>query len=158
MIDVARIFFEADGWPYQLTEQPNVLLINFQGENGQWRCVVSAREDVSQLVFYSLFPMSVPADKRGDVAEFIIRANFGLILGNFEMDLDDGQLRFKTSIDVEGDALSPALMHNLVYSNVVLMDEYMPGLMQVIFANVNAAAAIAAIENKELPGYDQSVN
>jgi len=35
------------------------------------------------------------------VNEFLTRANYGLNIGNFEMDFQDGEIRFKTAIDVE---------------------------------------------------------
>ncbi len=48
------------------------------------------------------------------VAEFITRANFGIVIGNFEIDFSDGEIRYKTSIDVEGDRPSFALIKRLV--------------------------------------------
>ncbi|MDJ1171766.1 hypothetical protein PMG71_20260 [Roseofilum sp. BLCC_M154] len=34
------------------------------------------------------------------MAEFLTKANYGMILGDFELDLTDGELRDKTSIGV----------------------------------------------------------
>jgi len=42
--------------------------------------------------------------------KFLTRANYGMMIGNFEMDFTDGEIRYKTSIDVEGDKLSSALI------------------------------------------------
>jgi hypothetical protein len=44
-------------------------------------------------------------------------ANYDMIIGNFELDLRDGEVRYKTSIDFEGDRLSFAYINNLVYTN-----------------------------------------
>ncbi|MEH2025766.1 hypothetical protein [Nostoc sp.] len=52
----------------------------------------------------------------------------------------------KTSIDVEGDRLSFALIQGVVYANVTMMDEYLPGIMCVIYGNVSPEEAIAKIE------------
>jgi hypothetical protein len=49
------------------------------------------------------------------VAEFLTRANSGMVIGNFELDFADGEIRYKTSIDVEGDKLSYAIIKRLVY-------------------------------------------
>lgn len=54
--------------------------------------------------------MNVPEDRRLALAEFLTRANYGLFIGNFEMDWQDGEVRYKTSIDVAGDRLSTALV------------------------------------------------
>ncbi|MEL7052307.1 MAG: YbjN domain-containing protein [Cyanobacteria bacterium J06588_5] len=63
------------------------------------------------------------------MAQFITRANYGLILGNFELDYTDGEIRYKTSLDVESDRLTPALTKNLISTNVTTMDQYLPGLL-----------------------------
>jgi hypothetical protein len=81
------------------------------------------------------------------VADFLTRANYGLIVGNFEMDLNDGEVRYKTSIDVEGDELTPALLRNLAYTNVKTMDRYLPGLMSVMYGALTSEQAIHMVED-----------
>jgi hypothetical protein len=71
-----------------------------------------------------------------------------MIIGNFEMDFEDGEIRYKTSIDVEGDSLSSALIKRLVYANVMMMDAYLPGIMSVIYGDVEPKDAIAQIESQ----------
>ncbi|MFN6461610.1 MAG: YbjN domain-containing protein [Nostoc sp. DedVER02] len=139
-------FFQADNWPFvQLSRQP-ALQIPFQGENGKWNCYARARNEQNQFVFYSICPVNAPENKRLAVAEFITRANSGMMIGNFELDFDDGEISYKTSIDVEGDRLSFALIQRLVYANVTMMDEYLPGILAVIYGNLSAQEAIAKIE------------
>ncbi|PHM08985.1 YbjN domain-containing protein [Nostoc sp. 'Peltigera malacea cyanobiont' DB3992] len=139
-------FFQADNWPFvQLPGQP-ALQIPFQGENGKWNCYARARSEQNQFVFYSICPVNVPENKRLAVAEFLTRANSGMIIGNFELDFTDGEISYKTSIDVEGDRLSFALIQRVVYANVTMMDEYLPGIMSVIYGNVSPEEAIAKIE------------
>ncbi|HEY9804208.1 MAG TPA: YbjN domain-containing protein [Leptolyngbyaceae cyanobacterium] len=139
-------FFIADDWPFVQIPEQSALQISFQGENGKWNCYARAREEQQQFLFYSICPVNAPADKRLAVAEFITRANCGMMVGNFELDFSDGEISYKTSIDVEGDRLSNALIQRLVYANVMMMDEYLPGIMSVIYGNVLPEEAIAQIE------------
>jgi hypothetical protein len=74
--------------------------------------------------------------------KFLIRANYGMMIGNFEMDFTDGEIRYKTSIDVEGDKLSSALIKRLVYANVMMMDEYLPGIVSVTEGDMEPKDAI----------------
>ncbi len=67
-----------------------------------------------RFVFYIDFKEKVTSEARRDVAEFIARVNYGMIVGNFELDFEDGTVRFKTSIDYEGDELTEALVRNMV--------------------------------------------
>ena len=82
------------------------------------------------------------------VSEFITRANYGMIMGNFEFDFTTGEIRYKTSIDVEGDNLSFALIKQMVYANVMMMDEYLPGIMAVIEQEVEVKEAISLVESR----------
>ena len=139
-------FFTTDEWPFSQIEGQAALRTGFRGENGEWTCYAWAREEMEQFVFYSICPTNVPPERRPAMAEFLTRANYGLIIGNFEMDLSDGEVRYKTGIDVEGDRLSAALVKSLVYANVLAMDQYLPGIMRLIYADVSAAEAIVQVE------------
>ena len=142
-------FFNDDGWPVFVLGDAQALQINFQGTNGSWTCYAQARDETSQMVFYSVCPVTAPEAKRAQVAEYITRANYGLVVGNFEMDYDDGEVRYKTSIDVEGTELTTELIRPLVYANVWTMDRYLPGIMAVAFGGAAAGAALKMIEGND---------
>lgn len=145
---VVRFFKEDElhEWNFQEDREESRLILGFQGENGSWNCLAQALEDDNQFVFYSIIPLNVPTEKRQVTAEYLIRANYGLIIGSFEMDFSDGEVRYKTSIDVEGDDLSPALIKQIVYTNLFRTDQYLLGLLAVVYSNVLPAEAIAQIE------------
>ena len=129
-------------------EGKTILRTGFSGKNGKWTCFAQARESQQQFIFYSVCPNAAPEDKRPPAMEFITRANYGLVIGNFEMDISDGEIRYKTSIDVEGGELTHVLIRQVVYSNVMTMNKYLPGLMSVLYANVSPEQAIHTIEGK----------
>ncbi|MBN1202341.1 MAG: YbjN domain-containing protein [Anaerolineae bacterium] len=139
-------FFTEDEWnPSEMENRP-ILAMSINGKNGAWRCYAQAREEQQQFVFYSVNQTNTPENKRSAVAEFITRANYGMIMGNFELDFRDGEVRYKTSIDVEGDEISQALIRNMVYANVTLFDRYLPGLMTVIYGGATPEEAIQSVE------------
>jgi len=139
-------FFTEDDWAYTKIQGEPTLRLAFQGQNGKWTCYAKAREQQQQFVFYSICPVKVPETKNLAIAEFIARANFGMIIGNFELDFTDGEIRYKTSIDVEGANLTFTQIKRLVYANVMMMDQYLPGIMSVIDSDVEPKDAIAQIE------------
>jgi hypothetical protein len=139
-------FFTEDDWAYTKIQGEPTLRLAFQGQNGKWTCYAKAREQQQQFVFYSICPVKVPETKNLAIAEFIARANFGMIIGNFELDFTDGEIRYKTSIDVEGANLTFLQVKRLVYANVMMMDQYLPGIMSVIDSDVEPKDAIAQIE------------
>jgi len=140
-------FFTEDDWTFTKLQGQSTLQVACQGENGRWNCYAQAREAQEQFVFYSIYPEVASEDKRLAMAEFLTRANYGLIIGNFEMDFNDGEIRYKTSIDVEGDLLTSDLIKQLVYVNIMVIDQYIPGIQAVIEGRLSAAEAISQIES-----------
>ncbi len=146
IFDAMTEFFKGDDWNFdQLPDRP-VLRMGFSGDDGQWTCFAQAREEQEQFVFYSVAPVKAPEERRHEMAEFITRANYGMIVGNFEMDYNDGEVRYKTSIDVEEAELSAPLTKHLVYANVLTMDRYLKGIMAVAFGGGSALDAIGQVE------------
>jgi hypothetical protein len=142
-------FFEDDNWPYTPVPGEPVLSLHFVGKSGHWICYAQAREEQQQFVFYSVCPMAMPDFKRQAVAEFVTRANYGMIIGNFELDYNDGEVRYKTSLDVEGTELNLALIRQAVYANVLMMDRYLPGLLNLVYTDVTPAQAVAEVEGRQ---------
>ena len=148
LLQILIAFFQEEEWFYQQVGLEPMLLTLFQGDHGRWECYAECRETEQQVLFYSICPLVCPVERRTEVAEFLGRANWGLVIGNFELDWDQGQIRCKTSLDVEGDRLSIPLVRNLAYSNVLIMDTYLPGLKAVIEDGVAPEVAIRSIEQE----------
>jgi hypothetical protein len=146
IFEALKTFFTDDEWSYTAVEGKPVLRMPFRGKSGNWNCYAQAREDQQVFIFYSVCPINIPPEKYAEVAEFLTRANYGLPLGNFEMDYTDGEVRYKCSIDADKSELTSSLISNVVYANVGTLDRYLPGLMQVVFGNVTPLEAVAKIE------------
>jgi len=142
-------FFEEDGWDFQWVSGLSVLSLAYSGSNGRWMCYAQARETQHQFVFYSVLPVNASQEQHSRIAEFITRANYGMIMGNFEMDYMTGEIRYKTSIDIEGAELSMPLIRQIVYSNLVITDHYLPGVMRVLYSDVSPADALETLEEYE---------
>ena len=146
LLETVIDFFEQEDWPFVQLEDQTTLRFAFRGDNGRWTCYAITREEEKEFIFYSICPVSTPEDKRTAIAEFLTRANYGIVIGNFDLDFSDGEIRYKTSIDLGGDRLSTVLVRQLVYANVLMMDEYLPGIMAMIEGNVSPEEAIKQFE------------
>lgn len=146
LLDALQRFMEQDNWPVEALGDQAALRTVFAGANGQWTCYAQTLEELRQAVFYSLCPAAASPERRAPVAEYLTRANYGLVMGNFEMDFDDGTIRFKTSVDVPEGELTQALARNLLYTNVLMMDRYLPGIMLVNYAGQSPVEALAHTE------------
>ncbi|MBN1978846.1 MAG: YbjN domain-containing protein [Anaerolineae bacterium] len=142
-------FLEEDGWYPQQIEDRTIYRMGFSGKNGQLNCFAQIRVDLEQFMFYAVAPVKVPEEQRLAAAEFITRANYGLRIGNLEMDFNDGEIRYKSSLDFEGEMLTPRLIRLAIYPAVQTLDRYLPGLMTVIYGGKTPAEAVAEIEGSE---------
>lgn len=124
----------------------SVVIMDMNVDGRRWSVFLQAREPQHQVVIYSVHPYNAPANSRTATMEFLTRANYGLILGNFEFDLSDGEVRYKTSIDVEGAQLNNALLTHMLDANLHTFWRYFHGAEAVMKGEKRAAQAIAEIE------------
>jgi hypothetical protein len=140
-------YLDQDGWyPCQLEGKP-IYRVFFNGKNGELRCYAQIHQALAHLLFYAVAPVKVPVESRAAVAEFVTRANYGMRIGNFEMDYSDGEVRYKSSLDFEGEALTANWIRNAIHPAVQTMDRYLNGLMAVVYCGKAPADAIADIED-----------
>lgn len=151
LLRTVEAFLEADDWHFKRVEGGTIFRMGFKGKAGSWFCFAQTRERQEQFLFYSVPQAKVPEAVRPAVAEYITRANYGLAIGNFEMDFRDGEVRYKTSIDVEGGKLTHMMIKNLIYANVLTTDKYLPGLKKVMRGEAKPVEAIREIENPPAP-------
>jgi len=150
LFDSVTDFLDSDGWHYDVQpaaagrEGPRVHF-RVTGEAAQYDCWVVCYEDSERVCVLAVCPVVVPEAKRQAVAEYLTRANFGIMVGNFELDFRDGEVRMKTSADMEDTPLSRTFMKNLVGANLATADRYFPGLVKVLYAGMAPADAIAVI-------------
>lgn len=146
MRDVLRAFFASEGIDVETADDGRVMRVAFQGENGRFLGFVRAGDAAGVLVLYTLCPIEVPAERMSDALELVARLNATSILGNLEIDVDSGALRYKTSIDVEGAELTEDLVANLVWSNVASLDRMLPAITAVVVKGTMPRDAVQAIE------------
>lgn len=77
-------------------------------------------------------PLTIPEDRRLAMAEFITRSNEYFMVGNFNLNMEQGILRFAASIPFNGDELSLTLVDNVVKACLWSMDGHFPGIMGVV--------------------------
>ena len=99
---VLKLAFEHEGWTYGFDAGTGTLDAGFDLDSriGQTPLYIHLLEDV--VLCHAYAPFKVAEEDRRRVMEFVTRANCGLKLGNFEMDLDTGVVCFKTTFCLTG--------------------------------------------------------
>ncbi len=143
---VIEFFRNQDIKFHQSAEDP-VLKAGFSGKNGRFSAIAIADDQRRSFEFYTVCPLTVPEEKRPMIAELIARINWNLLLGSFDLDMDDGEIRFRTSIKLGKDQLSEEILLHTIFSNVVSMDLKFPGLAAAILTNASVSEAMSIIED-----------
>jgi hypothetical protein len=126
-----RVFGE-NRWPYSEVQGIPVLLSELSGTLGRWPFYAHVIEEKDLVLLYSICPMRAPEGRRHEISQFLTRANYGLAVGNFELDFEDGEIRYKTVLQLHGGELDATALKRLVRANGIAMETYLPGIGSVI--------------------------
>jgi hypothetical protein len=118
-------FLTADGWhvaPDTFDGLP-CIRTRFNGTDEAWDCRVRPYDPFGQLAFESILPVAAPPEHRDAVTALIVRTNWRLLTGAYQLDVETGELVFRTMLFLpDGAELSTELCRGLVYSNVLTVD------------------------------------
>lgn len=147
LLQTVKQFFVQENWPIQQISDSPRLYVKVKGTDEEWFCLAQINEPYEKFIFYSYCPWLVPEEKRLGVAEFLARANLEIIVGNFELDYEGGEIRYRTSIDVEGSHLVPSMIKSLISINIGMMDVYLPVIKQMIETELTPFQAMQQISH-----------
>ena len=122
------------------------LMVRIQGNHGTYDVLLVADDELEQVGCLCIFGSRVPPDRRHAMAEMVTRANYGLRIGNFEMDFTDGELRFRAGVDVEGGLLGAEMVHNMIGLSLSMNDRHHDAFMRVMFGDAEPQDALATID------------
>lgn len=139
-------YFEARGLHYSSDPKERRAWFFINSDHALQKCFFRFDATVSVLQIIVQYPVMVREAFRAAAAEFITRANYGLVLGNFQMDMKDGEIRYYLSHLMQGDGLEEQTIHRLFRAAMSTADRYFPGLMQVLYAGSTPEDAIYLAE------------
>jgi len=143
LFDDLKAFFARMGWPVNPLEGQPVLSFSYQGRNGQWVFIATVNEETRVVTMLSRAPFACPPERLPAVSELVLRANFGMSYGALDLDHDDGEIRFRTGVDLTGVQPVDENLAALARYNVLTMDVYLPALKAVIEGTKSPEDALA---------------
>ena len=106
-------------------------------------CYAHIYPDMEGFIFRAINPFCVELDKRPLVAEFIHRVNFAQPIGNWAIDLDTGDTRFKNGVYFRGGELTDNLIRNVIESSLVFVYHDIMGFVKLQTGGTVAEALAA---------------
>ena len=138
--------FDARDVRYLTHADTRSLYADFRLEVGTCRVVAAVDADNGLFQVYGYSPIRVPEGARRLIAETIARANYGLRVGKFELDCEEGELRFQAAQILTEDGLEDDVIGRLMGTTVAMLDLYLPAVLSVIYGNETPQDAIRCAE------------
>lgn len=146
MLAIVEQLLDDRGWQTEASDDDDVIAWRMHNAHGGWGSYALAREIDDRLSIYSVLDLTFGPDRLHDGALLITRANQGLPIGNWELDLDDGTVRYKTSLELGGEGLSMPLAGCLIERNLAVVDAYLEAFVGFAEGRLSVAEALALSE------------
>ncbi|MBH0006434.1 YbjN domain-containing protein [Psychrobacter sp. SWN149] len=76
------------------------------------------QEQNKLLAIYGILPFLIPESHQSAAMLLITQINYDMLIGNLEMDVNDGEIRYKNAIDVEAVGIDNDIIEHLLQSVV----------------------------------------
>jgi len=142
-------FLNEDDWHFSFDENRGIFKfgLGLKGKLKKINYIVDIKND--EYLVYAICPLGADEDDSkmmANMAEFICRANYGLKMGNFELDFDDGEVRFKVHVLCKGITPTAEMIKRSVYCPATMFDYYGSGIVDIIFTETSGKSAVEKCE------------
>lgn len=138
-------FLNEDDWHFYFDEEQGLFKFNLalNGIMNKIQYTIIVGNNDYNIYAISLINANIEdTEMMATMAEFICRINYGVKNGNFEMDMDDGEIRFKVYVDCADATPTAEIIRNSLYIPSLMFEHYGNGIINIMFSNFTAVEAI----------------
>ena len=147
ILEVARSVLEAQGFPCSLRNDGPAIETGYRSSSGVFSIWIGAQDEPALLRVVVRIPVVVPEPRRVEMAETVARANYGLLLGGFQLDMSDGELLFQASMPVADAAVTCDQVRHLLDASVWSVSTYFRAFNRLLYGDdLSPAEVIAEVE------------
>lgn len=140
-------YLNDDGFRYHLRASSGVIETGFRARSGTFPMVIFLREEPAVLGVLVRLADVVPEARRPEMAEAISRANYGLSLGCFELDMSDGEMDFRIAMPTGGATVSREQLRALLGAAMWTTSRYHRAFARLLYGDdLSPAEVIAEVE------------
>lgn len=157
-VDAIRDIFESNELKYVYDEEESKFKAIFGRSDsplGTMTLVVYLKESSREpgtcirITSRCFVGFNAPVKRRAEIAEYLHRANYGLVYGHFEMDYDDGEVLFKMSVNTVDGLPGLDALDDLCNLPLLMMNRYADGMLEVSMGMYKPLEAIKKIEDED---------
>jgi len=141
-----RDWLGRNDWFFDEADEGTYLRTGVQGKNARFRIVLGVRGDGPTFLCFALYDFTVPRSLRAGCADLVNQINYTSLLGCFEMDQDDGELRFRLTYPLDEAEITDAQLERTLVVAAMMADRYYPAFMSLIHAALPPSEALQSID------------
>lgn len=148
MIELVKNYLEEKKWKYEYKEENHVIITGVKLDCNLQSAKILIRFNENGYLTVAVPPLGAKEEYRPAIAEYITRANYGMTNGNFEMDYNDGEIRFKVYTNYKGlDEISEDIIEESFVTPILMYERYGDGLAALLLGFSDPEIEIGKVEN-----------
>ena len=127
IVDFLKTYFNEKQWHYTHYrpktndgQQSHHLSLRMRHKDLNCGYLFRAQEESKLLAVYGVLPFLIPESHQSAAMLLITQLNYDMLIGNLEMDVNDGEIRYKNAIDVEAAGIDEKIIDHLLQSVVAM--------------------------------------
>lgn len=136
------------GYKFDFDADKGVLSMRFKIKGKLSALQFRIRVKNSFYVSYAYIDMHCDEAQRVEVAKYLTMANYGLYCGNFETDLNDGEIRYKYLVDCSYCMPSKDMIESSLDTPIAMFERYGDELLKIMFGMQTAEEGIKIAEGQ----------
>ena len=146
VIKMIDSFFAEIEWKYDFDEKRTTYSFGIDMGNviGKLKFIMPIRDHHYKVI--GILNSKAENSKLQTVAEYLHRANFGMNNGKFELDYDDGEVRYKSFVDFWGVELNKRIIEDSLFIPIMMFKRYGKNIIKLMLGEGNPADLISEVE------------
>lgn len=148
IVDAVRDWLDSDDWHYDYNAEKHMISagIKLDCKMRSARVYIPIRDDNSYIVNI-VAPIKGDPNDLDELIKYLTMANYGLANGNFELDVRDGEIRYKTYVNCrELESLPDRIIKDSILVGWYMMERYGDGIAAISMGFSDAEAEIKKAE------------
>lgn len=127
IVDVLKHYLNEKQWHYTYyrpkthdDQQSHHLSLRMRHQQLNCGYLFRVQEKNKLLAVYGILPFLIPETHQSAAILLITQLNYDMLIGNLEIDVNDGEIRYKHAIDVEAVGINNEIIDHLLQSTIAM--------------------------------------
>jgi len=121
-------YLEHNQYKWELYSE-DIIQITLQDNEQAWAELIRVDEQARTVLFYAVFPQKLPDESIHKLSYILLNENYNMTSGAFELDLEDGELRYRSSLFAPESVQQAAITH-ILNNHKNMMELYIPAIQK----------------------------